>query len=312
MKNSNSISFSIFILGFLFLNISCSQKSTANFSNEKQLLKDWRMQSSTQVPQNGDALSVQGFTDTAWVKAQVPTSVLGALVKAGIYPDPHFDLNDLKIPDASDDLSKRLDLNKYSYLKGVPNPFKDPYWFRTTFTVPKENNGKRVWLNFDGINYRADVWINGKQIATATEMAGMFLRFKYDVTPYVNYDKENVVAVKIHQVDNVGNPNPGYMFEPFGPGRGKVRDTTIHIPKAFAKHLSAYKQAKEKKYFRQRAGIEPVIGHLKADHRLSRNFYKVVFGDNINVMLAAAAFNFKRMMNKWKGSFLSFLQHILY
>ena len=76
--------------------------------------------------------------------------------------------------------------------------------------------------------------------------------------------------------------------------------------------MSTYKQAKGRKYFRKRAGIELVIGHLKADHRLSRNFYKGVFGDNINVMLAAAAFNFKRMMNKWKVSFLSFLQQIFY
>ena len=55
---------------------------------------------------------------------------------------------------------------------------------------------------------------------------------------------------------------------------------------------------KEKKHrlFRKRAGIEPVIGHCKSDHRLSRNFYKGLFGDSINVMLAAAAFNFKRAM----------------
>ena len=44
----------------------------------------------------------------------------------------------------------------------------------------------------------------------------------------------------------------------------------------------------------------PKIGHLKADHRLSRNFYKGIKGDDINVMLAAAAMNFKRMMNIWK------------
>ena len=46
----------------------------------------------------------------------------------------------------------------------------------------------------------------------------------------------------------------------------------------------------------KRAGIEPTIGHLKADHRLSRNFYKGVKGDAINVLLAAAAYNFKRAM----------------
>lgn len=95
-------------------------------------------------------------------------------------------------------------------------------------------------------------------------------------------------------------------------GKSKVRETVIHIPKAFSKKLSLYMQRKEKNYFRKRAGIEPVIGHLKADHRLSRNFYKGIFGDNINVMLAAAGFNFKRMMNKWKSSFVPYLEQIIF
>jgi IS5 family transposase len=89
-------------------------------------------------------------------------------------------------------------------------------------------------------------------------------------------------------------------------GRGKVGETVIHIPKPFSKKLSAYMQRKEKKYFRKRAGIESVISHLKAGRRLSRNFYKGIFGDNINVMLATAGFNFKRMMDKWEASFFIF------
>ena len=55
-------------------------------------------------------------------------------------------------------------------------------------------------------------------------------------------------------------------------------------------------QKQKHKLFRKRAGIEPVIGHCKVDYRLGRNFYKGLFGDSINVMLAAAAFNFKRAM----------------
>ena len=94
-------------------------------------------------------------------------------------------------------------------------------------------------------------------------------------------------------------------------GRNKVRDTVIHIPKPFSKALSTYQKNKERKYFRKRAGIEPVIGHLKEDHRLSRNYYKGITGDEINVMLAAAGFNFKRMMNKWKSSFWLFLERVL-
>ncbi len=93
-------------------------------------------------------------------------------------------------------------------------------------------------------------------------------------------------------------------------GKRQIDDTTIEIPKPFSnKKQSQYQQNKLKKQFRRRAAIEPINGHLKTDHRLNRNFYKGITGDNINVMLAAAAFNFKRMMNKWKSSFYTLLQN---
>ena len=112
-------------------------------ADKKQLLKEWKLESSTQVSEKESVISSSGFNDDKWTNAEVPTTVLRALVKAGIYPDPHFDLNDLRIPDASDELSKRLDLGKYSHLKDHPNAFKDPYWFRTTFRISQENKGKK-------------------------------------------------------------------------------------------------------------------------------------------------------------------------
>lgn len=82
------------------------------------------------------------------------------------------------------------------------------------------------------------------------------------------------------------------------------------------KGKTAYTKKKLRESFHRRAAIEPKIGHLKSDHRLSRNYYKGVFGDNINVMLAAAAMNFKRMMNKWKKNifiiFSKWIQQIFY
>lgn len=94
-------------------------------------------------------------------------------------------------------------------------------------------------------------------------------------------------------------------------GRKEIGETQIQLPKPFNnKTQTKYEQKKLKQAHRKRAGIEPVIGHLKTDHRLGRNFYKGIVGDNINIMLAAAAFNFKRMMNKWKSSFYSFFQEI--
>lgn len=73
--------------------------------------------------------------------------------------------------------------------------------------------------------------------------------------------------------------------------------TQILIPSTPKKTDSRYKIKKKHELFCKRAGIEPVIGHLKTDHRLERNFYKGLQGDAINVMLAAAAYNFKRAIN---------------
>lgn len=94
-------------------------------------------------------------------------------------------------------------------------------------------------------------------------------------------------------------------------GRKEVLGTTIHTPKTFSSKLTNYRKAKLKEGFTKRAAIEPKIGHLKTDHRLSRNFYKGIKGDNINVMLAAAAMNFKRMMNIWKDNLLALLFRIV-
>lgn len=72
--------------------------------------------------------------------------------------------------------------------------------------------------------------------------------------------------------------------------------TKVVIPDTPKANDSYYKRRKKHDLFCKRAGIEPVIGHLKSDHRLGRNFYKGVFGDEVNIMYSAAAYNFKRAM----------------
>ncbi len=98
-------------------------------------------------------------------------------------------------------------------------------------------------------------------------------------------------------------------------GVKNVLGTNIIIPDN-KKTKNNYQKQKLRLGFRRRAAIEPKIGHLKSDHRLSRNFYKGIFGDNINVMLAAAAMNFKRMMNKWSRNggiiFVRWMQRLFY
>lgn len=94
-------------------------------------------------------------------------------------------------------------------------------------------------------------------------------------------------------------------------GAKEVLGTKITLPGVPTKELTRYQKQKLRTGFKRRAAIEPRIGHLKQDHRLSRNFYKGIQGDNINVMLAAAAMNFKRMINKWKVNPLILLLQIL-
>ena len=93
-------------------------------------------------------------------------------------------------------------------------------------------------------------------------------------------------------------------------GNPKIGETEILIPSTPNKSMSYYQRKKLSESHKKRAGIEPVIGHLKTDHWLNRNFYKGIVGDNINIMLAAAAFNLKRMMNKWKIYFCQVLERL--
>lgn len=79
-------------------------------------------------------------------------------------------------------------------------------------------------------------------------------------------------------------------------GRKEIDGTQILIPDTPRAKDTYYQRKKKHQLFCKRAGIEPTIGHLKADYRLGRNFYKGLLGNAINIMLAAAAYNFKRAM----------------
>ena len=97
-------------------------------------------------------------------------------------------------------------------------------------------------------------------------------------------------------------------------GKQTVGETQINIPKPRLKRDTAYQKRKKRKYFRSRAAIEPIIGHLKSDHRVARNFLKGQIGDSMNFTMAAAGFNFKKLMVKLKETVLwlySYLKNIL-
>ena len=124
------------------------------------------------------------------------------------------------------------------------------------------------------------------------------------------YDGHTLPPV-LEQVERLTGKLPQYAKVDRGyRGKKQIGETNILIPSPPKKSDGYYQRKKLSNAHKKRAAIEPIIGHIKSDHRLSRNFYKGIVGDNINIMLAAAGFNFKRMMNKWKTSFWLFLQMI--
>jgi exo-1,4-beta-D-glucosaminidase len=172
--------------------------------DEMVLKDDWFIQSSVLVDNGGEVLSNRGFVPEGWHKATVPCTVLSALVRSGVYPDPRIGLNSYRIPDSSDEFNQKYDLAKYSHLPDKRNPWRDPYWYRTEFDIPESIRGKRVWLLFKGINYRADVWLNGRKIADRETMVGMYQRFFLDGG--LAQPGENCLAVKVYPVDYSGTP----------------------------------------------------------------------------------------------------------
>jgi hypothetical protein len=187
-------------------------------------LTDFDLQSSALVNNPGEELSTQQYhSKVNWYPVKVPSTVLTGLVANHIYPDPYQGLNNMLIPDASDQFNKDYKLDQYSFLPGKANPWAKPYWYRTKFIVPANDKGRIFQLIFKGINYRAAVWLNGKKIADSAQMAGMFAEYNLDVTKQIKAGETNVLSVKIYQLDFPGLPSQeqlkalGPFFENGGP-----------------------------------------------------------------------------------------------
>lgn len=151
----------------------------------------WLARKAGDVLQDGSELTLKPFHRDGWMQARVPGTVLTTLLDNKYYPAPEFGLNNNLIPDVS----------------AVGNDFYT-YWFVRPFEVGSIPAGRKVWLNFRGINYRADIFLNGKRLNTHTH-EGMFLRESYDMTPYLKSDGHNMLAVIVYPPTYPGNPNGG-------------------------------------------------------------------------------------------------------
>jgi len=189
-------------------------------------ISDFTMQASVLVNENGDRLSDPAYRPPVyWFPVKVPTTVLTGLVAHKVYPNPYDGMNNMYIPDASDEFNKQYDLEKFSHIPGVGNPWKKPYWFRSKFDVPASAN-KNYHLVVKGINYRAEVWLNGKRVADSTQLAGMFAEYELNVTRFVKAGETNGLAIKIYPLDFPGLPSTEQLkiFDDFYPNGGPTGD----------------------------------------------------------------------------------------
>jgi len=193
---------------------------------DRLFVRDFLLQSSALVDAGGASVSSGTFSPRDWHRVQVPSTVLRGLVANGVYPDPYVGMNNMRIPDASDEFNRKFDLARFSHLPGQANPWSTPWWYRAEFEVPRLPPGTEVWLNFEGINYRADVWLNGQRIADSAHMVGMFEMFTFPVTAHVRAGQRNVLAVRIHPLDEPGLPADPQLqvLGPFGENGGLTGD----------------------------------------------------------------------------------------
>jgi exo-1,4-beta-D-glucosaminidase len=176
------------------------------------LRKGWSIQSSANVKDKGDTISHDGYQPKNWYPTSVPTTVVGALVENKVYPDPLVDKNLRLIPGCS----YPIGANFSNLPMPEDSPFRVSWWYRTQFRLPPNYRGKNVWLNFDGINFRANVWLNGQQIATSDQIAGTFRIHELNIKNAVRAGKLNTLAVEVFpsQPDDLGwtwvdwNPTP--------------------------------------------------------------------------------------------------------
>lgn len=139
---------------------------------------NWKLQRANLVKASGAELSKTGFDDSAWQVATVPGTVLASFINNGAVPDPNVADNQLMVSE--------------SY-------FASDFWYRDEFEV--NNPAEFTFLNFDGVNWKAEVYLNGNNLGL---IEGAFIRGKFDVSKYV-VQGTNALAVRIIKNAHMGS-----------------------------------------------------------------------------------------------------------
>ena len=173
---------------------AASPESAAAVTDNFNLLlrENWFIQSSADL-HDGASISTVGFQTSGWYPATVPSTVLSALVEDKVYSDPYFGMNLRSIPGTTYPI-----FEDFSNIQMPPaSPFRQSWWYRTEFTLSPDYKGKTLSLGFDGINYKANVWLNGVQIANSEQLAGTWRVFQFDVTAAAKPGETNALAVEV-------------------------------------------------------------------------------------------------------------------
>ncbi len=194
MKANKCALLCIMFMSFGGLLFSQETKSAHPRNDSTLFLREgWSLQSSGKVDEKGEVLSSPSFQPKDWYTVTVPTTVVAALVEHKVYPDPGFAMNLRSFPGVTYPIG--------SNFSNIPmqqdSPFIVPWWYRKEFVLPASFKGKSIWLNFGGINYRANVWLNGKQIAKSDDVAGAWRTYEFNITDAALLGKPNVLAVQV-------------------------------------------------------------------------------------------------------------------
>jgi mannosylglycoprotein endo-beta-mannosidase len=170
---------------------SATPDGRSSYVAAQVLNKDWQLQPAAKVTDSPLAISTAGYTAREWMKAVVPGTVLTSMVQNELYPEPLFGANLDQIPDT-------LCL--------------DSYWYRCEFDNLAAVDGKNIWLKFDGINYIASLWVNGRAAGT---LEGAFQHGYFNITSLVGNAPKTAIAIRI---DPPPHPGDKHTFGPQGGG----------------------------------------------------------------------------------------------
>jgi hypothetical protein len=147
----------------------------------------WMLQRSSEVDATGEAISKIGFNTQNWVVATVPGTVLTSYKNVGAIPNPNYADNIFQVSESF---------------------FNSDFWYRNEFEVAKDFAKEKVFLNFDGLNWKADIYLNGEKIG---RQEGAFIRGIYNVTNRL-VEGKNVLAVKIEKNAHIGAVKEKYEY----------------------------------------------------------------------------------------------------